>query len=471
MSDLSHRLARAHDLLQRHFGFPDFRPAQRRVVQSVLAGHDTLAVLPTGGGKSVCFQVPALVLEGITVVISPLISLMQDQVEALRRRGVTAEFLNSTQSGEAAAAILRRLCGGDLRMVYISPERLTSLAGDLRRLNCRPALLAVDESHCISEWGHDFRPSYRDIARARYLLGNPPVVALTGSATPEVRDDIARSLRLKNHRLILGSFDRPNLWFGVVRVAGEAARWTALRRALAASRGMCIVYTATRGQAELVTQALREHGYRASPYHAGLHAGVRERILHAFLADDVDVVVATSAFGMGIDKATVRLVVHWIVSPTMESYYQEAGRAGRDGSPARCIALYHPGDSALARRQLETTLPPRRLLERTWRSGPPPGTPQSVLESAERLRRELRPQDGPIAWEAIEARRSRATARLAAMERYARSRRCRRGLVLRYFGEVPGSCSGCDRCSGMPAELVPPGPLAELARRWVGVQI
>jgi ATP-dependent DNA helicase RecQ len=465
------QLDQARCLLRQHFGYDGFRPAQQRVIQSILSGHDTLGVLPTGGGKSICFQIPALVAGGLTLVVSPLISLMQDQVDALRRRGISAAFLNSTLAPAEAKAVMQRAREGTLRLLYVSPERLAVLVGELRLLGLLPQLLAVDEAHCISEWGHDFRPAYRELARARYLLGNPPVIALTGSATPEVRDDIAQSLRLRRHRLILGSFDRPNLWFGAIRVPDDRARLAALLRILKAGSGMSIVYAATRGQSELITQALRENGFRASPYHAGLGTAIRQQVLDDFLKDRTDIVVATSAFGMGIDKSTVRTVVHWIMSPTMESYYQEAGRAGRDGAPSRCVVLYHPGDTALARKQLDSTFPSRRLVEKIWRHEPVPGLARSVLESAERLRRELRPGDGPVAWGRVEARRRKALWRLATMDQYARRSGCRRRAMLEYFGERPGACAGCDRCTGMPAELASPGRFGELARRWRKVQI
>lgn len=448
MSALAHQLDLARQQLRQHFGYDDFRPSQQRVIQSVLGGHDTLGVLPTGGGKSICFQIPALVRGGVTLVISPLISLMQDQVEALKRRGITAAYLNSTLSPSEARDVMHRVREGTLRLLYVSPERLAALAGELRQSQVRPSLLAVDEAHCISEWGHDFRPSYRELAKARYLLGSPQVVALTGSATPEVRDDIVRSLRLQRPRLILGSFDRANLWFGVIQVRDDRARLTALLQALKSGSSMSIVYAPTRGQTELVTQILREHGFRASPYHAGLTTETRQQILHAFLADQVDVVVATSAFGMGIDKPTVRLVVHWTISPTMESYYQEAGRAGRDGAPSRCVVLYHRDDTTLARRQVESTFPARRLIQQIWKQEAIAGVPGTVRESAERLRKELRPQDGPVDWTRVDSRRTRALGRLETMERYARSSGCRRKRLLEYFGERAGNCSGCDRCGG-----------------------
>ena len=445
---LAAKLEEARRYLLHHFGYADFRPTQLRVVQSVLAGHDTLAVLPTGGGKSICFQIPSLVNGGLTIVVSPLISLMQDQVDALQRKGIAAAFLNSSLTKPQADRVMRTVADGSLRLLYVSPERLTTLSGELRHSGIRPTLLAVDEAHCISEWGHDFRPSYRELAKARYLLGNPPALALTGSATPEVREDITQSLRLRNARLVLGSFDRANLWFGVTRVKDNQARLAALLAILGSDDHMAIVYAPTRGQTEILARALRDHGHRASPYHAGLSPAVREQTLRAFLKDELDMVVATSAFGMGIDKPTVRLVVHWTMPPTMESYYQEAGRAGRDGRPARCILLHNSEDTALALRQLDTTFPPRRTLQRIWeKPSAVTGVSKSVLDSAERLRRELRPEEGPVDWKRIIRRQCRARERLHVMQRYAGARSCRREVMLAYFGERRENCHGCDRCT------------------------
>lgn len=460
----STRMAHAQRLLQHHFGYPEFRAPQRRVIDSVLSGRDTLAVLPTGGGKSICFQIPAMVLNGFTLVISPLISLMQDQVDAACARGLPAAALNSTLSRQRQQGILADLEAGRLKLLYTSPERLARLGTELAARKLRPALLAIDEAHCIAEWGHDFRPSYRTLRRARTLLGWPPTVALTGSATPEVRTDITRALGLgarSGFDLHLGSFDRRNLWFGVVPVPDDRARWRALLRLLGGEDRVAIVYAPTRNVVEGLTRRLRAEGYRAAPYHAGLRKERREATLVEFLTDQVEVIVATCAFGMGIDKPNVRLVVHWTMPATPESYYQEAGRAGRDGEFARCILLSGPADGALPRRQLDVTFPDEALVESVWRDQRRrAGVPGHVLASAERLARELHPERGPVDWRPVRERRRRAAARIAAVESYARDRACRRAAILRYFGEVLERCSGCDHCG----EGRRPRPATPLAR-------
>jgi ATP-dependent DNA helicase RecQ len=458
----------ARTLLSRHFGYPDFRPAQAPVVKSILAGSDTLAVLPTGAGKSVCFQVPALALGGLTVVVSPLISLMQDQVAAAEARGIPSASLTSGLTAEEQQAVRRRLMEGRLRLLYLSPERLERFAPELRAAGVRPALLAVDEAHCIAEWGHDFRPSYRGLLAARYRLGRPPAVALTGSATPAVREEIARALGFPAGKYAqhLGSFDRRNLWFGVVRVADDQERLRALRRLLSGDDRMAIVYAPTRSVTESVARALAAAGHRAAPYHAGLDRARRAAILDGFLSDRLDVVVATCAFGMGIDKPTVRLVVHWTLPPTPESYYQEAGRAGRDGELARCVLLWHPSDGELHRRLLDVTFPPRRLLERIWRNGSKvKGVPANVLQSAARLAKELRPEQGRVQWAPVQRRRRHAEERLRAMERYARASSCRRRALVGYFGERLAECAGCDRCRAEPASRPLPRPVADRLTR------
>ena len=449
---MTDRMSEARGVLLHHFGYSDFRPAQTPVIRSILAGQDTLAVLPTGGGKSICFQVPALVLGGLSVVVSPLISLMQDQVEAARARGVPAACLNSSLGTAEQESVREAISDGSLRLLYVSPERLERLSLELRRQGIRPTLLVVDEAHCIAEWGHDFRPSYRKLSRARYHLGQPQAVALTGSATAGVRDEIARALRLRSgFALHLGSFDRPNLWFGSVEVGSERERLETLLTLLRGDDAMSLVYAPTRGSTEAVARALSKAGHRAAPYHAGLSKATRAATLDDFLRDRVDIIVATCAFGMGIDKPSVRLVVHWTPPPTPEAYYQEAGRAGRDGEFARCLVLWRRADTDLHRRQLDVTFPSPRLLERIWheRDGTV-GVPRNVLQSAERLRRELHPERGPVDWRPIRARRKQAEARIQAVEDYARESRCRRARLVGYFGESLAQCAGCDRCGLKP---------------------
>ena len=442
----------ARRLLRHHFGYADFRPAQIPVIRSILQGQDALAVLPTGGGKSICFQIPALMLGRLTVVVSPLISLMQDQVEAARARGIPAACLNSSLGKAERTATRAAIANGSLRLLYVSPERLERLSLELAARGIRPPLFVVDEAHCIAEWGHDFRPSFRRLARARYRLGQPPAVALTGSATPQVREEIARLLRLRpGYTLHVGSFDRPNLWFGAVQVRTERERLEALLELLRGDDAITIVYTPTRSTTESVARALGQAGHRAAPYHAGLSKVRRSATLDDFLRDRVDVIVATCAFGMGIDKPNVRLVVHWAPPPTPEAYYQEAGRAGRDGEFARCVLLWRGTDADLHRRQLDVTVPPRALLHRVWAgSEGRVGVPDNVLDAAERLRRELKPERGPVDWRPVVERRRQAEARIQAVADYARASDCRRSRLIGYFGESLGRCAGCDRCGLRP---------------------
>ena len=445
-------LVSASRVLRTHFGHQAFRAAQRPVIASILAGRDTLAVLPTGGGKSVCFQVPAMVLGGLTIVVSPLISLMEDQVSAAQARGVPAFALHSALRPAERKRVEAGVAAGNQMLLYLSPERLKSSVDWLAGLGCRPSLLAVDEAHCVSEWGHDFRPAYRRLGAVRRRLGRPPTIALTGSATPEVRADIISVLGGPASRwaVTLGSFDRRNLWFGVQRVSSEPARLAALLRLLEGDDRVAIVYAPTRSVTEAITRKLRLSGIGAAAYHAGLCAAERRRVLTAFLEDELEVVVATCAFGMGIDKPTVRLVVHWTMPPTPEAYYQEAGRAGRDGRPARCVLLYRPGDPELHLRQLAVTFPKPELLERLWAGGSTTGIPRSVLESAERLRHELHPERGPVTWTAVARRRKAAEGRIQSVRAYAEGKGCRRAAVLAYFGERLVECAGCDRCRTDP---------------------
>jgi len=336
----------ARTVLQERFGLPRFRVHQLKVLGPLLAGHDVLAVLPTGAGKSLCYQVPALLGAGLTIVVSPLISLMQDQVGALRRRGIAAAYVNSQLDQDQRRVILDAATAGRLALLYCAPERLGSLTQRLAAAGTRVALLAIDEAHCITEWGNEFRPVYRRLGVFRSLLGRPPTIALTGSATPAARADILRVLRMADAKVVVSSFDRPNLEFGVRRVHDDRARFGAIRQRVRDAAGASLIYAPTRRLTELVTRALLRSSVRVAPYHAGLSASIRGRVLRAFLADHVRVIVATSAFGMGIDKPDVRQVLHWGPPPTLEAYYQEAGRAGRDGNASECVILWRSRDLA-----------------------------------------------------------------------------------------------------------------------------
>jgi len=375
----------ARAVLAEHFGHPRFRVHQLKVLGPLLAGRNVLAVLPTGAGKSLCYQVPALLADGLSLVISPLISLMQDQVGALRRRGIAAAYVNSQLDADHRRAILDAATGRRLALLYCAPERLASLTRRLVAARTPVALLAVDEAHCITEWGNEFRPVYRRLGVFRSFLGRPPTIALTGSATPAARADILHVLRMPDAEVVVTSFDRPNLEFAVRRVRDDRERFAVVRAAAREGEGASLIYTPTRRLTELVTRALLRVSVRAAPYHAGLSASTRRRVLQAFLGDHVHVIVATSAFGMGIDKPDVRRVLHWGPPPTLEAYYQEAGRAGRDGNASECLILWHPRDLVLG-------------------------------------------NIGP------------------AMKRYVESRRCRRRMLLEYFGETFQGCSGCDLC-------------------------
>src|SRR5512145_1680742 len=332
--------------LQKWFGHARFRVHQLKVLGPLLAGRDVLAVLPTGAGKSLCYQVPALLGQGLTLVVSPLISLMQDQVGALRRRGIPAAYVNSQLDADQRRVVLEAATSGRLALLYCAPERLASLTRRLAATRTPVALLAIDEAHCITDWGNEFRPIYRRLGVFRSQLGHPPTIALTGSATPTARADIITVLRMPDATVVVTSFDRPNLRFVVQRVADDRQRFAVIRRRVREPNGTALIYTPTRRLTELVTRALLRTSVRAAPYHAGLSASVRRRVLRAFLSGQIPVIVATSAFGMGIDKPDVRQVLHWGPPPTLEAYYQEAGRAGRDGNASECLVLWRPEDFA-----------------------------------------------------------------------------------------------------------------------------
>lgn len=334
-------------------------------MSSIIEGRDTVIVMPTGGGKSICYQVPALVLPGLTIVVSPLISLMKDQVDRLQSVGIPALLINSSLGPTELAESLQQVDRGEIKLLYVAPERFDN-AGFIERASRWPiSLLAVDEAHCVSQWGHDFRPAYLRIGNVRPLLGDPPVAALTATATPEVRKDIERQLRLQSPNSFVTGFDRRNLTWRVRRVKNDSEKDRQLLRHLQGHEGSAIVYASTRRNVDALTALLRGVGVPAVGYHAGLADRERKSLQDAFMKGDARVVVATNAFGMGIDKPDVRIVVHYDMPGSLEAYYQEGGRAGRDGGPAECILLHAYRDRFTHEFFIEQTHPSRKLVEET----------------------------------------------------------------------------------------------------------
>jgi ATP-dependent DNA helicase RecQ len=388
-------------LLKRHFGYDSFRPLQEEIIGDVLAGRDVFALLPTGGGKSLCFQLPALVKDGLTVVISPLIALMKDQVDALTANGIPATFLNSSLDAEEARA---RWCGlheRKYRLLFVAPERL--MLGDFldQLKKWGVALIAVDEAHCISEWGHDFRPEYRKLAGLRDTFPATPILALTATATERVREDIVRLLRLSEARRYVASFNRPNLLYRVLPKQNAYQQIFEFVRARPEESG--IVYCFSRQSAEDLAARLKKDGVAAKPYHAGLASATRAKNQDQFLRDSTQVICATIAFGMGINKSNVRYVIHHDLPKNVEGYYQETGRAGRDGLPSECVLLFNPGDAQKQSRFIEMKTDP--------------------------------------------AEQAVARRQLKEIVSFSETIDCRRAFLLGYFGEPhPGACGGCDNC-------------------------
>ncbi len=335
------------ELLKIHYGYDDFRPGQEEAIDNVLDGQDTVVIMPTGGGKSLIYQLPSLILGGTTFVISPLISLMKDQVDALNKIGIPATFINSSINTSEAAKRIQAVKNGAIKLLYIAPERFYNQYFIESLKDIKVGLFAVDEAHCISAWGHDFRPSYTKLKNAIDLLGRPPVIALTATATPEVRQDIIKQLGLNAPKVIITGFARPNLQFGVMRVPESQKGEIVLRAVENARGGSGIIYVGTRATADGLVQDLLDNNIEAASYHAGMDGESRKWIQDSFLSGRVKVIVATNAFGMGIDKADIRFVIHYNMPRTIEAYYQEVGRAGRDGRPSFCLMLYSPQDRYL----------------------------------------------------------------------------------------------------------------------------
>lgn len=401
-------------LLKKHFGYDAFRPLQKEIIGKVLEGKDCLVLIPTGGGKSLCFHLPALVLEGVAIVISPLISLMKDQVDALAANGIAADLINSSLTPVQIAEVMLKARGGQLKMLYIAPERLAA-AGFKEFLDTlKISIIAIDEAHCISQWGHDFRPDYRNLALLKKYFPTTPIIALTATATEQVRKDIVSQLGLKNHQMFISSFNRPNLSYEVLPKKDSL---TAIRALLADHKDKStIIYCFSRNDTETLVGNLNRFGFKAIAYHAGLNAKTRQYNQEQFIKDQAQIMVATIAFGMGIDKPDVRLVIHHSLPKSIEGYYQETGRAGRDGLPARCVLFFSYGDKF----------------------------------KQDYFINNIRDDD----------ERERAQNNLDQVLQYGDLYGCRRRFLLEYFNEAyeAVNCGNCDRCSGKPALKMPEKP-------------
>ena len=403
------------ELLKTHFGYDDFLPLQQQIIGSVLEGNDNLVLMPTGGGKSLCYQLPALCLDGLTLVVSPLIALMKDQVDALQANGLAADFINSSLPQSEVRRVQTEALAGRLKILYVAPERLAleEFRAFLDRLDV--SLIAVDEAHCISEWGHDFRPDYRNLKALRRLLPDAPVIALTATATRRVRDDIVRQLALQDCRVFVSSFNRPNLKYDV---RPKRRAYDALLALLDRHRDEAvIIYRFSRKDTENIARRLSDNGIKALPYHAGLDGPTRRSTQEKFARDEVPVIVATIAFGMGIDKPDVRLIVHYDMPKSVEGYYQETGRAGRDGRPSDCVLFY---------------------------------------SLADKIKHEyfIKKLEDPT-------ERANAHRQLAEVVKLCELRTCRRRFLLEYFGEDQSSkdCGGCDVCLDSRADPSSDGPV------------
>ena len=398
------------EVLKNYFGYDTFRPGQEKIIGAILSGRDALAIMPTGAGKSVCYQVPALMLPGITLVVSPLISLMQDQVKALNDAGVHAAFINSALTEGQIQKALSLAAQGVYKIIYVAPERLESWEFLDFATHTEISMVTVDEAHCISQWGQDFRPSYVKIVDFIRKLGRRPVVsAFTATATETVRDDILRTLQLANPKVVVTGFDRENLYYSVEHIRKKDDFILDYIEKHPADSG--IIYCATRKNVDKLYEELFKRGVAVTRYHAGFGSTERKKNQEDFIYDRAPVIIATNAFGMGIDKSNVRFVIHYNMPQSMENYYQEAGRAGRDGEPAQCILLFSPQDMMINRFLLEQ----KNFSELTQ-------------EEARRIRR----QD---------------TKRLQTMEQYCRGTGCLRNYILQYFGEeTEGPCENCGNC-------------------------
>ena len=478
----------ALEALRRYFGFDSFRAGQEEIVSTIVSGRDSLVVMPTGGGKSLCYQLPALLLPGATLVVSPLIALMKDQVDALRARGIEAETINSTLSPSEQDERINALVEGRLKLLYVAPERFGQRRFVEALMRAQISLVAVDEAHCVSQWGHDFRPDYLKIGRAVRQIGNMPVAAFTATATPDVRGDIVKHLSLSEPAIFVTGFARPNLAFSVVQTPRKLDKFQHLRT-LAEKEKTGIIYCSTRKHVDEVFEEVQAWGTRVVAYHAGLSEEARTKAQERFISGRADVAVATNAFGMGIDRADIRFVAHYEMPGSVEAYYQEAGRAGRDGEPARCDFLYSFADKRVQEFFIDGSNPGLATVRLLWdymrRQADAQGEvrmsigtmaenlgmnndmalgsaltvlmrhgyvdrfdiPGERMRGTRVLRADLTGAQLEIDEEALLDKERRDNARLQAVIDYASTGCCRQEWMLHYFGDMAAhECGRCDWC-------------------------
>ncbi|OUL18834.1 recombinase RecQ [Nostoc sp. RF31YmG] len=476
-----------NQIAQQTFGYDCLRPGQQEVIKAIIEGYDTLAVMPTGSGKSAIYQIAALLIPGITIVISPLLALQHDQVQAIKEQNIAkAAAINSTISNSQRQEIFTNLENQQLEFLFLSPEQFNNEEVLTHLVNVKPSLFVVDEAHCISEWGHDFRPDYLRLGAVIAALDHPPVLALTATASPVVRDEIVERLGMREPQIFVRGFDRPNIWLGVETFHEESEKLNAFLKHITAAKKPGIVYAATRKHTEKLSAILQERCIKAAHYHAGMKTAQREQVQAAFMADELEVIVATCAFGMGVDKSNVRFVFHYDISDSLDSYYQEIGRSGRDGEKAQAILFYCPNDLQIRRffagggkidvnevlqvaeavQQADEPLDLEDLQEVTDLSQSKITKAVSRLEEVEAV--EILPT-GEVTTSEVEVdqttsvqaatlaqqrRQQFMRSRLEMMQNYAQLRDCRREYLLNYFGEpVDNKCKFCDNCqSGITVE-------------------